>query len=76
MLIPLSIENKPPPGTWSPRRIDGKNSASFVCSKCGDAATLADHTISSTGVVQPSVMCAAPNCDYHDHITLVGWVAE
>lgn len=73
--IPRAGAVFPPPGTWSPRIIEGKPTASLACPKCGDAGSLSTHDISATGVVQPSVGCNSDGCDFHDFVVLEDWKA-
>lgn len=67
-----------PRGTWKPLRLaEGGESATVCCPRCGQVATLEDHTIAPNGDVGPSVVCPWPiqcgNCDWHDTIRLLGW---
>lgn len=62
------------PGTWKSLVDSGKMSASFTCPKCGKVGLLVDHQIGKDGVVTPSVMCLTDNCDFHEDITLEGWL--
>lgn len=70
---PMNSNVFPPlPGTWVPGHADGERTAFFTCPKCSTYGALAgSHEIADDGVVSPSVVC--PNCDFHDHVTLVGW---
>jgi len=60
------------PGSWKPLVDSGKMSASFACPKCGKVGLLIDHEISKEGVVTPSVVCITG--DFHENITLEGWL--
>lgn len=44
----------------------------FTCPRCGLLGVL-DHEVADDGVVSPSVVCANPDCDFHDQIQLEDW---
>jgi len=63
------------PDSWKRILSDGKPTARVACPGCGFAAALAGtHTIDASGDVMPSLDC--PKCDFHDHVTLIGWKGE
>lgn len=60
--------------TWFTAKQDGRPEVFLVC-QCGvSAPLLATHKISNTGEVQPSVVC--DNCNFHEHIRLLGYKGE
>jgi hypothetical protein len=61
------------PLTWTLLRVDRGWSAMAVCPN-GHEGSLDDHTIADDGMVTPSVVCPAKNCDFHDSIKLEGWL--
>ena len=62
------------PGVWKGvRRVDGTRSASISCPKCGQPASLSDHTIADDGTVPPSLVCPYDGCEFHDYVTLKDW---
>lgn len=64
----------PEPGsdklTWQPSR-DPRYRAYIWC----DAGHLSGlpHDIDDDGAVTPSVVCAKPDCPFHDFVRLAGW---
>jgi hypothetical protein len=62
------------PGTWKGLQMpDGQRSALITCSR-GHTGILINHTISDDGGVSPSVACSERGCDFHEWVTLEGWV--
>ena len=60
-------------GVWKRGTTDGKATAIVSCPKCGQSASLSDHTIKDTGEVTPSLVCPHEHCSFHEHVQLVGW---
>lgn len=48
--------------------------ADLICSR-GHGISLKNHRIDSDGQVVPSVVCLAPDCDFHEYVSLDGWTA-
>lgn len=44
----------------------------FRCPKCGEIATIDNHTVDADGKVNPSVVCPY-ECGFHDYIRLMDW---
>lgn len=70
-----------PASTWLPTKGPGGLSASMVCPNGHDGSIRA-HEIAADGTVTPSVVChgvkqgpgyVKEDCDFHDHVRLVGW---
>lgn len=69
---------------WPSAQEDGRLSATLYCPGCAGPHSLSAHAIMVNGVVSPS--CAIPphkseqaecsTCEFHDHVTLVGWPQE
>lgn len=53
-----------------------RRTAIVSCPGCGQSASLSDHTIGANGDVEPSLVCPAKGCSFHEHVTLVGWRRE
>ena len=72
----VNAMDKQPLLSWLPLLNQGQKSASFVCGR-GHDGILLDHEINADGLVSPSVVCngvpEGDDCDFHDHIKLVGW---
>ena len=65
------------PGTWFATVLEsGTLSAMLNCPRCGRAASLADHEISTDGTVTPSVVCPFDPCKFHDSVRLNGWTGS
>lgn len=78
MTITLPRESKhwPSPGSWTFIRLSAYTSgptARVCCAKCGEMASLSEHTIDAEGGVTPSVVCPRKGCGWHVHVTLDGW---
>ncbi len=47
--------------------------------KCGNghigSLSEPDHMIDAAGIVVPSVVCPDDTCDWHETVTLKGWIA-
>ena len=46
--------------------------ALLTCSN-GHTCILSEHTIESTGIVKPSVVCPIDGCDFHAYVVLKDW---
>jgi len=57
-------------GTWW---IVGKLGPVMMCPECGQLGRLDTHQIDDSGIVDPSVACPAPGCDFHTMVQLDGW---
>ena len=66
------------PLTW--RKVDWNadgdqvSSSTMVSCPSGHIASLNDHEIAPTGEVSPSLECPTEDCNWHEHVKLVGWV--
>lgn len=60
---------------WKRGKSDGVAVALFRC-PCGIVSALESHTVHADGHVEPSVWHDAPECGFHEHITLEGYAAE
>ena len=63
-----------PPLSWKPvySHDEGKIFPLFTCSN-GHTGLLKEWEVTEEGIVSPSVDCTEDNCDFHDHIKLLGW---
>lgn len=50
----------------------GGVTALMTCSN-GHISSLTNHEIDIVGKVQPSVVCAYDDCEFHEYVTLEGW---
>lgn len=68
--------DRPPPLRWKDcnPRTRATFKAEMTCSR-GHAVSLRGHSIAADGLVSPSVVCLAPECDFHDYVRLTGWSA-
>lgn len=59
---------------WPLSATDGEGCTpiAIVCPN-GHETVLLRHRVQQGGVVQPCVVCSDPGCDFHAHVTLVGW---
>ncbi|MCJ7816504.1 MAG: hypothetical protein MUP55_01480 [Candidatus Aenigmarchaeota archaeon] len=65
--------DKDTPMTWWPVVFHpGGESVIFICPK-GHYMALMKHHIKDDGTVEPSVVCSAKGCDFHEHIKLEGY---
>lgn len=55
---------------------EDKLTAMICCPQCWNAASLSNHQIDENGLVHPSVACSHDGCDYHEYITLEGWLDD
>lgn len=46
--------------------------AQMTCPR-GHGLVLTNHSIDSTGLVQPSVICMTEGCDFHEYVHLKDW---
>jgi hypothetical protein len=60
-------------GCWKGGILDGKRTANVSCPKCGQIASLSQHTIEADGTVKPSLVCPYDGCSFHDHVKLKDW---
>ena len=64
-------------GTWRRAIAGDKVIAIFICPNCGSAADInrecGNHSIGPDGTVNPSVICGAPGCSFHEFIKLKDW---
>ena len=51
----------------------GKGTAHVSCPKCGQTASLCDHTIFPNGTVKPSLVCPWTGCNFHAYVVLEDW---
>ncbi len=64
----------PQRGQWTERYTHGgTRTACVCCPECGELGTLENHSILGDGTVTPSVICAVPDCDFHDFARLADW---
>ena len=66
----------PSPGFWAFIRLSAYTkgpTARVACSKCGEMASLSEHSIDGEGKVTPSVVCPRKGCGWHVDVTLRGW---
>ena len=68
--------NEYKPGTWKGLKIETGRSASMTCPDCGLTCVLIDHDIELDGTVQPSVVCPAEDCNFHEIVVLNGWTGD
>ena len=61
------------PLTWSPVKTPTKDVATIVCDNGHFGLIEHEHTISTEGIVEPSLVCAYEGCDWHERVRLVGW---
>lgn len=45
----------------------------LACPLCGAEGDLSDHKIDADGAANPSVVCPADGCEWHEHVTLDQW---
>lgn len=64
----------PGAGEWKPAALgNGDRTALVGCPACGQVGSLSQHDIGPDGEVNPSLVCPADGCDFHEHIELEGW---
>lgn len=73
MTFTAEQNNELTPGTWKRGKIGPRRLALFACPKCGLICSLSDHTIESTGRVNPSVVCPREGCSFHEWVALANW---
>lgn len=64
----------PPAGYW--KACHPSTAVRFkaeVTCPLGHGMTLKGHSISSTGIVRPSIVCPKPGCSFHEFAALDGW---
>src|SRR5437764_575494 len=68
------VTPKPPPGFWAPCHpaTAAVFKASMTCPS-GHSLTLRNHWVSADGRVQPSVVCPARTCSFHEFVRLRDW---
>lgn len=74
--LPRESKFWPSPGSWTFIRSTAylkEPTARVSCAKCGEMATLWEHSIDAQGKVTPSVVCPEKSCDWHVDVTLEGW---
>lgn len=78
MVTRYSVEqnNEYKPGTWKGLKTQSGRSASITCPKCSLLCVLTDHEIKADGLVNPSVVCPSPDCDFHEFVVLNGWAGD
>ena len=64
------------PGSWHGAKAPDKLTALFLCPTCGRMQSLSGHEIDKDGNVSPSLVCYYDDCDFHEFITLNGWVEQ
>lgn len=60
------------PGQWTPTKTSAGPSAVISCPRCGMHGEL-DHTVAADGAVDPSLVCPAQGCGFHEWGRLAGW---
>ena len=64
------------PLTWSPVRLgDNTWTARLTCPN-GHSGILEGHRVGADGIVRPSVVCPAEDCDWHVWVRLLDWDLE
>lgn len=61
-------------GSWN-LWTTGKRKVLFACPKCSHVALL-NQKIADDGRVIQKVKCAKQGCKFHDHLRLLGWIAQ
>lgn len=76
---PVSIprfagDGPPPPNFWKSCHASTMRrfKAELTCPN-GHGLVLRQHRISGSGHVQPSVVCTASRCGFHEYVRLEGW---
>ena len=72
MEIPYSSDSNAPGPWWKHLTTPTGPSASMRCTN-GHDGILTDHTIAEDGKVDPSVVCDAKGCGFHEQVRLIGW---
>ena len=57
---------------WMRTKPGDRLNAIVWCPKC-DLRLGLTHSISSDGIVSPSLVCTHEGCDFHEHVQLEGW---
>jgi len=69
--VPLSVQSGKGLGWW-PVHSDNTYRANIRCPN-GHVGAIVDHEISPNGSVEPSVVCPAKGCGFHEFVQLTGW---
>lgn len=69
--VPLSTLSAQGLGWW-PVHSDNKYRANIRCPN-GHIGAIVDHEVSPNGSVNPSVVCPAKGCSFHEFVQLTGW---